>query len=375
MTGWPLTALHVVAIAGVLVLAAQVLAWNSWPRREAEAADFPPISVLKPLFREGPRLYECLRSFCVQDYPAYEVVFGVQDPEDPAIGVVRRLQAEFPQRTLTLVVDPVCHGGNAKVANLTNLMSRVSHDILVLADADILVGEDYLRSLAGPVQDPKVGIVTCLYRGAPCGRLWDRIGALFIQDWFVPQVLLAKTLGSSDFAFGATIALRRQTLTAVGGFEALSSQLADDYALGARARALGLSTVLSSYLVTTVVDEPRLADLASHQLRWLRTIRLINPWGYFFSGVTFGLPIAVVAALIAGQDAMWGLVFLATLLRLVLHSEACRRLGARRRFGLVPLADALLCGLWVVGLLGRKVRWRGAVLAVGDDGSIKVNRE
>ncbi len=375
MAGWLLTALHVAAIAGVLMLAAQILAWNSWPRREAPPAALPPISILKPLFREGPRLYECLRSFCRQDYPAYEVVFGVQDPEDPAIGVVRRLQAEFPERALTLVIDPVRPGGNAKVANLANLMSRVSHDILVLADADILVGEDYLRSLAGPVQDPEVGIVTCLYRGAPCGRIWDRVGALFIQDWFVPQVLLAKTLGSSDFAFGATIALRRQTLAAVGGFEALSSQLADDYALGARARALGLRTVLSSYLVETVVDEPRLADLASHQLRWLRTIRLINPWGYFFAGVTFGLPIAVVAALIADQGSLWGLAFLAALLRLVLHSEACRRLGVRRRFGLVPLADALLCGLWVAGLLGRKVRWRGTVLAVGDDGSIKANRE
>lgn len=375
MAGWLSVALYGVAIMGVFVLAAQILAWNSWPRREPRAAQLPPISILKPLFREGPRLYECLRSFCTQDYPVYEVVFGVQDPEDPAIEIVRRLQAEFPDRALTLVIDPTRHGGNAKVGNLANLMSRVRHDILVLADADILVGTDYLQCLAGPVQDAKVGIVTCLYRAAPLDRLWDRIGALFIQDWFVPQVLLAKTLGSSDFAFGATIALRRETLTAVGGFGALAAQLADDYQLGARARALGLRTVLSSYLVETVVDEPRFADLAAHQLRWLRTIRLINPWGYFFSGVTFGLPIAVAAALIADQGSMWGLAFLAMILRLVLHSEASRRLGARRRFGLVPLADALLCGLWVAGLLGRKVRWGGAVLAVGDDGSIKANRE
>ena len=375
MAGWLAAAVHVVAIVGVFMLAAQILAWKSWPRREPPAASLPPISILKPLFREGPRLYECLRSFCRQDYPAYEVVFGVQDHEDPAIEVVRRLQAEFPDRALTLVVDPTRHGGNAKVGNLANLMSRVRHDILVLADADILVGEDYLRRLAGPVQDPKVGIVTCLYRGAPLKGLWDRLGALFIQDWFVPQVLLAKALGSTDFAFGATIALRRSTLAAVGGFDALVSQLADDYQLGARSRALGLRTVLSSYMVETVVDEPRFAELAAHQLRWLRTIRLINPWGYFFSGITFGVPITLVAALITEQGPMWGLVFLAMVLRLVLHFEACRHQGVHRHFGLVPLADALLWGLWVAGLTGRTVRWRTTVLAVGDDGTIKANRE
>ncbi len=375
MDAWFLVAVHVVAVVGVVMLAVQILAWRSWPRRDPPVASLPPISILKPLFRDGPRLYECLRSFCQQDYPVYEVVFGVQDPADPAIEVVRRLQAEFPDRALTLVIDPTRHGGNAKVSNLANLMSRVRHDILVLADADILVGEDYLRCLAGPVQDPEVGIVTCLYRGAPLGRLWDRLGALFIQDWFVPQVLVAKMLGSTDFAFGATIALRRSTLAAVGGFDALASQLADDYQLGARARALGLRTVLSPYRVETVVDEPRFVDLAAHQLRWLRTIRLINPWGYVFSGITFGVPITLGAALIAEQDSLWGFAILAMVLRLVLHFEACRHQGVRRHFGLVPLADALLWGLWVAGLSGRTVRWRAAVLAVGDDGTIKANRE
>ncbi len=375
MAGWVLAAAHVAAVLGVAVLLAQTLALGSWPRREPSPGHLPPISILKPLYREGPRLYECLRSFCDQDYPDYEIVFGLQDPQDPAVAVVRRLQAEFPGRTLKLVIDPRRRGGNAKVDNLANLMAEVRHDVLVLADADILVGPDYLRRLAGPVQDPEVGIVTCLYRGSPGRGLWEQIGALFIQDWFVPQVLLARALGSSDFAFGATIALRRPVLAAVGGFEALASQLADDYALGARSRALGLRTVLSSYLVETVVDEPRLSDLVAHQLRWLRTIRVINPWGYFFSGVTFGLPLAAGAAVVSDQGWMWGLAFVALVVRLMLHLRACGRLHAHRRLGLVPLADALLCGLWAAGLAGRKVRWRGVALAVGHDGNIKANRE
>ncbi len=375
MTGWIMIAAPAAAILGLAVLVAQVLALGAWPAREPSPASLPPVSVLKPLHGEGVGLYECLRSFCRQDYPSYEVVFGVQDARDPAIAVVRRLQAEFPERVLALVIDPTRRGGNAKIDNLANLMAAAQYDILVLADADILVGPDYLRRLAGPVQDPRVGIVTCLYRGSPAPGPWSRLGALFIQDWFVPQVLLAHALGSADFAFGATIALRRPVLEACGGFEALGSQLADDYALGARTRALGWRTVLSSYYVDTVVCEPRLRDLAAHQLRWLRTIRLINPWGYYFSGVTFGLPLAVIAAAVSGRGWVWGLAFLALIARLVLHSRACRRLQAPRRFGLVPLADALLCGLWALGLAGRTVRWQGATLAVGHDGSIKANRE
>ncbi|HUW97604.1 MAG TPA: bacteriohopanetetrol glucosamine biosynthesis glycosyltransferase HpnI [Acidiferrobacter sp.] len=370
-----LVAVRSLAGIGIGVLVAQMIALRFWPKSEPTAKTLPPISILKPLCGLEPRLYESLRSFCVQDYPVYQVVFGVRDPADPAIAVVRRLQAEWPDRDLVLVVETGLIGPNAKVSNVVHIMAQARYDILVLADADIRVGTDYLRALAGPVQEAGVGVVTCLYRGVPVGGVWARIGALFIQDWFVPQVLLAHSLGSSDFAFGATIALRREVLVAIGGFEALAFMLADDYELGARSRAHGWRTVLSSYLVETTVDEPRLRDLLSHQLRWFRTIRLINPWGYTFSVVTFGLPLAVIAALWAQQALMTGLAALALILRLMLHSGVCRRLHTTRHSGLVPLADLLLCGLWVAGFLGQGVRWRGQDLRVCADGSIRANRE
>ncbi len=363
------------ASLGVGVLLAQLVALESWPRARASACALPPMSVLKPLCGLEPWLYEGLRSFFCQDYPAYQLVFGVREATDPAVALVRRLQAEFPEREVVLVVDPRLIGANAKVSNLANMMPHVRYNTLVLADADIHVGGDYLKALAGPVQEPGVGIVTCLYSGRPVATLWARLGALFIQDWFVPQVLLAHALGSSDFAFGATIALRREVLEAMGGFEAIASHLADDYELGARSRALGLRTVLSAYLVETTVNEARFRDLIGHQLRWLRTIRVINPWGYAFSVVTFGLPLAAGAALWARQDAVSVLAFLALLLRLMLHFRACKRLRTRFRAGLVPLADALLCGLWGLGFLGQGVRWRGQALVVRADGSIKANRE
>ncbi len=363
------------AVLAVGTLLAQLVALSSWPRPYKGVCALPPMSVLKPLCGQEPWLYEGLRSFFCQDYPVYQLVFGVREATDPAIGLVQRLQAEFPEREVALVVDPSLIGSNAKVSNLANMMTRALYDILVLADADIHVGEDYLKALAGPVQEPGVGVVTCLYRGRPVDTLWARLGALFIQDWFVPQVLLAHALGSSDFAFGATIALRRDVLQAIGGFEAIASHLADDYELGARSRALGFRTVLSSYFVETTVNEPRFGDLVAHQLRWLRTIRVINPWGYAFSAVTFGLPLAAGAALWARQDFVSALAFLALLLRLMLHFWACRRLRTRPQAGLVPLADSLLCGLWGLGFLGQAVRWRGQALVVRADGSIKANRE
>lgn len=363
------------AAVAAAVLLAQLAALESWPRPGVAASALPPVSVLKPLCGEEPWLYEGLRSFFCQDYPVYQLVFGVREATDPAIAIVRRLQAEFPERDAVLVVDPRLIGANAKVSNLANMMTHVRYDILVLADADIHVGGDYLKALAGPVQEPGVGVVTCLYRGRPVATLWARLGALFIQDWFVPQVLLAHALGSSDFAFGATIALRREVLEAMGGFEAIASHLADDYELGARSRALGFRTVLSPYFVETTVNEARFSDLIWHQLRWLRTIRVINPWGYTLSVVTFGLPLAAVAAAWARQEWVSALALLALLLRLMLHFRACRLLRTRSRAALVPLADTLLCALWGLGFLGLGVRWRGQALVVRANGSIKANRE
>lgn len=365
------------ALGGVAcgVLAAQILALRFWPKPPAPPERWPSLSILKPLYGVEPRLYECLRSFCCQDYPTYEIVFGVQDPEDPAVAVVRRLQSEFPALPVVLVVAERGPGSNAKVNNLINMMPQARHDILVLADADIGVGRDYLRTVAASLQDPEVGIVTCLYRGYAVGGLWSQMGCLFIQDWFVPQVLLAHAFGSTDFAFGATIALRRETLRGIGGFEALAFQLADDYELGARTRAQGLRTVLSSYLVETTVHESSLSDLFWHQLRWLRTIRVINPWGYAFAGLTLGFPVTLLVAIGVQQPLTWGLVFLALLTRLVLHWRACSRLRVARRGWLVPFSDLWLFGLWLAGFLGQDVRWRGRALAVCADGSMKVNRE
>ncbi|MDA8389221.1 MAG: bacteriohopanetetrol glucosamine biosynthesis glycosyltransferase HpnI [Gammaproteobacteria bacterium] len=376
MAAWVLAWIGGLLLGGALtVLAADLVAVRVWRVAPSVLESGPPVSILKPLYGLEPDLYEILRTFCVQDYPCYEVVFGIQDAKDPAGAVVRRLQAEFPDRDLVLVVNDRLIGSNRKVCNLANILERARYGRLVLADADISVGPDYVRTVAAPLADAGVGIVTCLYRGNAHGGVWSRLGSLFIQDWFVPSVLLARLLGQSGFAFGATIALRRETLAAIGGFEAFASHLADDYEIGARTRALGLRTVLSPYVVTTAVAEPTFADLWAHQLRWLRTIRLVNPAGYAASVFSFALPVAAIGGALVGSAWAWACVFLALVLRLMLHWRACRRLGAHAQWGLWPVADLLLLALWVAGFLGRRVRWRDQRLAVGASGSIKASRE
>lgn len=324
--------------------------------------DPPPASVLKPLCGAEPRLYENLRSFCLQDYPHYQIVCGVRDLNDPAVESVRRLQQEFPALDLELVVDPRLHGANYKVSNLINILSRCRHDLLVLADSDIRVTRNYLAEVVAPLHDPSVGVVTCLYRGRPAAGLWSRLGALFIDDWFAPSVHVTHLLGSRAFAFGATIALRRDVLESAGGFEAIADQLADDYRLGERTRQLGFRTVLAPLIVDHDVVEKDPKSLFERELRWLRTIRSLQPVGFAFSFITFSLPVALLGSLLAPDSvtakAALGATFAA---RLGLHLVQRRRaeMPLLSEIGLAAPRDCLSLILWCASFASWRVRWGG----------------
>jgi ceramide glucosyltransferase len=324
--------------------------------------DQPPASILKPLCGAETGSYENLRSFCLQDYPEYQIVCGVRDSDDPAVATVRRLQREFPALDIELVIDPRLYGANYKVSNLINILGRCRHDRLVLADSDICVEKDYLAEVVAPLNDFSVGVVTCLYRGRPVFGLWSRLGALFIDDWFAPSVWVAHLLGSQAFAFGATIALRRDALAAAGGFEAIVDQLADDYRLGELTRRLGLRTVLSSHIVTTDVVERDPKSLIEHELRWLRTIRSLHPLGFAFCFVTFSLPVAFLGLLLA-PHALFAQICLGVTLaaRLALHLIQRRRAGAAAfsEIGLIAPRDCLNLILWCASFASWRVRWGG----------------
>lgn len=368
---WLLVALCCVATAYAVVAAlalpsARGLLTRSRGGKFGPAAE--PVSVLKPLCGDEPRLYENLSTFCEQSHPCYQLLFGVSSAADPAIAVVRRLQAAFPERDIVLVVDSRVHGHNLKVSNLINLATRAKHPLIVLADSDIAVAPDYLEAVTAPLADPQVGIVTCLYHAKSVGGFWTRVGAQFINEWFAPSVRIAHAGGSRSFGFGATLALRASVLADIGGFDALKDCLADDYWLAEHTRQLGMTTVLSEIVVDTDVIEPDFRTLWLRETRWLRTIRSINPLGFAFLFITFTSPWLAAGALLAahGGGAMLAAsTVLGIAARALLHARAAREPGEFwRDLPLVPLRDALLAAQWFVAAFGSHVVWRGARMPV-----------
>ncbi|MBM4439592.1 MAG: bacteriohopanetetrol glucosamine biosynthesis glycosyltransferase HpnI [Candidatus Rokubacteria bacterium] len=330
-------------------------------RSEAPVAGAPPVTILKPLCGAHPGLYDALRSFCAQDYSDFQLVFGVQDAADPAVEVVQRLMDEFRDRNLKLVVNERNASVNPKVANLINLYESAEHDVLVVADADIRVEPDYLRSVVAPLMRPDVDLVTCLYRAGDEGRGWGTLARLFIDDWFFPSALVSATGARLRHAFGATLVFRRSTLDAVGGLASVGAYLADDYVLGERIAARGGTVVLSRYVVETRVVASGFAALFFHELRWSRTMRAVRPVGYFLAAITYGFGWAALALVASGFA--WPAVAATALhgaARAAVHRAARRALGGRSRARLawlLPARDALSIVLWAAAFTGRTVWW------------------
>jgi len=330
----------------------------------------PKATLLKPLRGSEPETYACLRSFCNQQYPEFQIIFGVAAADDPVLAVVQRLQREFPQRDLRILIDRRQHGSSRKVSNLINMMSQASHDYVVIADSDVCVDELYLAKIVAPLMNCDVGIVTCAYRGVSRRGFWSLMGSLFINEWFTPSVYVAAKGGSRSFAFGATIALRREVLSQIGGFGAIANHLADDYQLGELTRRLGLRTVLSDVEVDVVVAEGGFSSLVQHELRWLRTIRALRPLAYSFCFITFGIPLALLGVLLSrGDSVAWALLAITAAARLLLHLKRRQSHASSAQIALVPVRDCLSLVLWVWSFTNRRVKWRNEHYHVSRDGS------
>ena len=232
-----------------------------------------------------------------------QIVFGVHDESDPAVAVVRALQDKYPHLDTAIVADTALYGANAKVSNLINMLPSARHDTLVLSDSDIAVTPDWLSQVTEALARPGVGIVTCLYTGEPANdghRLWSALAAMGTSYAFLPNVVLGTSLGLAAPCFGSTIALRREMLEEVGGFAAFADHLADDYEIGRAVRARGYTLAIPAMGVGHTAAESSALDLLRHELRWTRTIRLVNPAGYLGSLVTHGFAFALMAAAVAG---------------------------------------------------------------------------
>jgi len=367
-----------VVAAGYSIVA--LTAWVVWQRHKPAAApaQSPPVTLLKPLCGAEPGLYEHLRGFCVQDYQQYQIIFELRDAADPAFAVAKRIVAEFPGLPIDIVVDPRQHGTNLKISNLINMLDAARHDFLVLADSDAFVGPDYLAIVTAPLLDPTVGLVTCAYRGVPTASVWSRLGAMYINEWYVPSVLLAWLFGYEGYVSGQTLCLRQDTLRAIGGFVTIVNHLADDHRLGELVHGLGLRIVLSPYRVEGEHHEQSYESLTRHEMRWMRTIRVLRPWSFAFIFLTFSLPLAVLGlslVMVAGLHVhMAAALFTITALVRLAFYAAPRARAVRRLLGdlwLLPLRDVLICWIWFRSFFTSRVVWRGMEFDVGADGLMR----
>ena len=371
-----IAALGIAAGYSVLTLLA-VAVWR-FRGASAVARERPSVTLLKPLCGAEPGLYEHLRTFCLQDYPEYQIIFGVRDPADPARAVAERLAAEFPSLPIDIVVNPRQHGNNHKISNLINMLERSRHNMLVMADSDAFVGPDYLATVTSPLLDPNVGLVTCTYRAVPTDSIWSRLGAMYMNEWYLPSVLLAWLFGYEGYVSGQTMCLRHDTLRAIGGFRAIANHLADDHRLGELIRGLKLRVVLSPYLVNGVHHEQNLASLTRHELRWMRTIRVLRPWSFRVIFLSFSLPLAVLGLILAAGSGwhstpVWTLFGITAAIRLALYYRH-RLTDDPRPFSdlwLLPARDGLLCWVWCRSFFTSRVTWRGAEFDVDADGFLR----
>jgi ceramide glucosyltransferase len=362
--------------AGCVYLGLSVLAVRRLVAAAPRAAGvLDGVSVLKPLYGVDAELAANLRSFCRQDHPAYQVIFGVRDADDPAIAVVRQVMAEFPDRDLAIVIDGECLGGNLKVANLRNMLPSARHPIIVLSDSDMRVDPNYLATVSAPLADRTTELITCLYRGVPSGGVWSRVACLHVNHGFLPQVAVAEALGAASGCFGASIALRRETLDGIGGFAAIADALADDYALGAAVRQAGGRIVVSSYLVDNIIAEPGFLALFRHELRWARTIRLVAPWGFAGSVITQPVVLAALAvALGALPLAAPAMLACALLCRGASVRATDRALGLPPApIHLLPVRDLLSFAVFVASFFVRRVAWRDHVFRVSPRGDLTLD--
>lgn len=342
-------------------------------RPEAAVENLPALSILKPLHGDEPALAENLQSFFVQDYPApVQYVFGVQSPDDGAIAVVEGLLKRYPAADAVVVVDKARHGANPKISNLMNMRAAVLHDTVVLSDSDIAVEPGYLRRVASALAPQSVGAVTCVYTGWAAAGLPSRLGAMGISYHFLPNVMCGLGLNMAAPCFGSTIAIKGKVLREIGGFAAFADVLADDNEIGRRVREKGYSVAIPPFAVRHASAETTLASWFSHELRWMRTIRTVDPAGHAGSIVTHAFPLALLGLILTGFSVAGWCAAATTLgARAMLKwtIDTAFRLPAGPAW-ILPVRDVLSFAVFLTSLIGSKVVWQDESLRVDGDGAL-----
>ncbi len=335
----------------------------------------PPVSILKPICGFDEQTYANLASFCRQDYPEYQIIFGVQEVHDSSMEVVKQIIRDFPEIDIQLIVNDRTLGTNRKVNNLASALARASYDILLLADSDVRVGPDYLQQVVQPLKNSQVGVITCLYRSITQGWV-TTLESLSTPTEFHAGVLVSNQLEGTKFAMGQTIVIRRSVLEEIGGFKAIANYLADDFHLGHLPAQVGHRVVLSSYVVDHVLP---LRDTVLHalqrQIRWVVGIRVSRPWGYAGLIFTYGT-LASTGLLLLTEGtffswAIWSLTWgLRVTMAWMVGIRCLQDPVAKSWFWLSPLRDFLSFALWIYGFLGNTFRWRSQLFRLTKQGEL-----
>ena len=322
----------------------------------------PPASILKPVYGVDFGSYENFASFCRQDYTEYEILFALNDERDPALPLIQRLIAEFPQHPIRLLIGAEHLGANRKVNKLARMVREAKYDVLVLSDGDVRVGPNYLREVAGRLADPKIGAVTSFYRAVSEKNIWAEMEAIGASSDFFAGVLMAEWTEGIHFALGASIATTKEWVRKAGGFEAFAGALADDYELGNRIARAGGEVVLSRETVWTMYPAQTVRGFWDHQVRWARTVRLCRPLSYLGLLFTQGLPWTVLAILVSPSWILAaGYVLAYLILRFaVAWAVAIRGIEdevLRRKIWLVPMRDAIHFVVWLASFGSNRIKW------------------
>ena len=371
---WLLAGMALVSIAYQLVVVVTLLRYFAAPRPGGPVAA-RPVSLLKPLHGDEPRLADNLAGFLAQDYAApVQMVCGVNAPGDAAVAAVAALRGRFPAADIALSQHAVAAASNRKIGNVMAMAPLAAHDILILSDSDMVVGPDYCARVNQALAAPGVGVVSCLYIARGDAGAWSRLGAASVSYAMMPNMVLALAYGLSQPCMGSTIAMRRETLDAIGGFGRFADELADDYAIGQAVTGLGLSVAVPPMLITHAGDEDSLAALWRHHLRWMVTLRGIVGWAHVGTVIGHALPLTLLAALaLVGVTPVAGGVLVAAALtvRYAAKRSVDRLSGVKTApFLWLCAGDCLEFAVFLASLSARRIDWRGETLTMARDGRI-----
>jgi ceramide glucosyltransferase len=361
--------------AVLCILAVSRFRIHSKNRRKPNSELWPAVTVLKPVHGLEKNQRENLRSTCIQDYAEFQVVFSVQDPQDPAIPILKEIQQEFGDKRVTVAIENCRTGTNGKINNMIGGLRHARYDVLVISDSDVRLKPDYLKTIVAPLGDPGVGCACTLYKAADAWTWYEKMELLTLNADFMANVLFAHVSGASKFCLGASAALHRSTLEQIGGLEGLSDYLVEDYEMGRRVGLLGKEVAIIPYFVDTMVDLKSPGQWWDHQVYWDQNTRAARPIAFFATALIRSVPFALLYAITRLGDAIGlSVLFGACALRTV-SSVAVLGWGLRDREGLRSLGLLLFRDLtslvtWLLAFTKRTTIWRGTSFVLTRDGRL-----